>query len=144
HSAALEGLSGRFDQGALLPRGRRDQRGGLTLRLALAAAATVVLAVAVSLPTESAQLIGALTQPKHPSYDPKSYVGMYHASAATCPGLSWTVLAGIGEVETHHGQLTTRSPAAALRPMQLLPSTWRAYATDGHHEGKVDVHAQPD
>jgi hypothetical protein len=116
----------------------------MPLRLVLAAAATVVLAVAVSLPTESAQLISALTAPRHPSYDPKSYVGMYHASADSCPGLSWTVLAAVGDVETHHGRLARRSAAGALGPMQFLPTTWQAYATDGDHDGKVDVHNPPD
>jgi hypothetical protein len=114
--------------------------------LVLAAAATVMLAVAVSLPTESAQLISALTPPHshQTSYDPKSYVGMYHASASSCPGLSWTVLAAIGDVETRHGRLAGRSVAGALGPMQFLPATWQAYATDGDHDGRVDVHNPPD
>ena len=104
----------------------------------------MVAAVAVSLPTESAQLISTLSPPRHATYDPKSYGGIYHASAASCPGLSWTVLAAIGEVETRHGQVAGRSRAGALGPMQFLPTTWRAYATDGDHDGRIDVHNPPD
>jgi membrane-bound lytic murein transglycosylase B len=65
---------------------------------------------------------------------------MYKAAAATCPGLPWSVVAAIGEVETVHGRLVTRSSAGALGPMQFLPDTWEAYATDGDGNGKVDIH----
>ena len=142
------GLSGRQGYWAAPSggRGRRSRRGAKALRLLLAAAATVVLSVAVSLPTESASLISALVPPAHhrAPADPRSYVGMYQSAAASCPGMSWTVLAGIGEVETHHGRLTARSPAGAIGPMQFLPATWHAYATDGDHNGAVDVHSPAD
>ncbi len=35
---------------------------------------------------------------------PGSLLAAYRSSASTCPGLSWTVLAAIGKVETDHGR----------------------------------------
>jgi hypothetical protein len=35
---------------------------------------------------------------------PPAYLTLYMAAAQTCPGLPWAVLAGIGEVESDHGQ----------------------------------------
>jgi cell wall-associated NlpC family hydrolase len=78
----------------------------------------------------------------------------YQAAAPACPGLSWTVLAGIGKVETGHGtasghhldpvtgQVVPADPplhSAAVNligahgvfaygPMQFLPGTWASYA----------------
>jgi hypothetical protein len=106
----------------------------------------VVVAAVMSLPTESAQLISAMTPSKKAStaVDPRSYDGMYKAAAASCPGLPWSVVAAIGEVESRHGRLATRSQAGAIGPMQFLPETWRAYATDGDGNGRFDVHNAAD
>jgi hypothetical protein len=70
---------------------------------------------------------------------PARYLALYRAAARACPGLSWTVLAGIGKVESDHG----RSGAPGVRwgvnragccagPMQFNirngpPSTWDTY-----------------
>jgi hypothetical protein len=63
---------------------------------------------------------------------PTSYLELYKASAARyCPGLSWTVLAAIGEVESGNGANVGPSSAGALGPMQFLPSTWQEWGTDG-------------
>jgi hypothetical protein len=35
---------------------------------------------------------------------PAGYLRTYQAAAGRCPGLSWTVLAGIGKVESDHGR----------------------------------------
>jgi hypothetical protein len=35
---------------------------------------------------------------------PAAYLALYRASARSCPGLPWGVLAGIGKVETNHGR----------------------------------------
>jgi hypothetical protein len=56
---------------------------------------------------------------------PANYLMLYKESAARyCPGLSWTVLAAIGEIESGHGANNGPSSAGALGPMQFLPSTW--------------------
>jgi Transglycosylase SLT domain len=59
---------------------------------------------------------------------PSSYLELFKESAARyCPGLSWTVLAAIGQIESGDGSNTGPSTAGALGPMQFLPSTWQVY-----------------
>ncbi|MDR2985341.1 MAG: CHAP domain-containing protein [Nocardiopsaceae bacterium] len=62
---------------------------------------------------------------------PASYRAAYQHAATLCPGLSWTVLAAIGEVETNQGGGGTNpaqtSPAGAEGPMQFMPATFAAY-----------------
>lgn len=82
-------------------------------------------------------------------------------------GLTWPVLAGIGRVESDHarngdvtaygdmvhpiygpplngtkGTAAIRGPngnwARAVGPMQILPSTWAEWASDGHGDGRAD------
>ena len=63
---------------------------------------------------------------------PTTYLALYQDSAAEyCPGLSWTVLAAIGQIESDHGANDGPSSAGALGPMQFLPSTWAVWGTDG-------------
>ncbi len=67
-----------------------------------------------------------------PTGRPTNYLMLYQESAARyCPGLSWTVLAAIGEIESGNGQNMGPSSAGALGPMQFLPSTWATWGTDG-------------
>ena len=62
---------------------------------------------------------------------PTTYLALYQDSAAEyCPGLSWTVLAAIGQIESDHGANDGPSSAGALGPMQFLPSTWAVWGTD--------------
>jgi hypothetical protein len=72
---------------------------------------------------------------------PTTYLELYKASAARyCPGLSWTVLAAIGEVESDNGTNVGPSSAGALGPMQFEPSTWQEWGTDGFDDtGTPDV-----
>jgi cell wall-associated NlpC family hydrolase len=58
---------------------------------------------------------------------------MKAAVAAQCPGLPWTVLAGIGKVESDFGRSTLpgvrsgSNPEGAEGPMQFEPATFAAY-----------------
>jgi soluble lytic murein transglycosylase-like protein len=67
------------------------------------------------------------------------YLALYKAAAPTCPGLPWTVLAAIGQVESGHGRNPSTSSAGAMGPMQFEPATFSAYAVDGDHDGKADI-----
>lgn len=70
---------------------------------------------------------------------PGSYLDLYRRSAAVCPGLSWTVLAAIGQVESSHGRNNGPSSAGAQGPMQFMPATWKAYGVDGDGDGVADI-----
>jgi hypothetical protein len=76
-----------------------------------------------------------------PTGRPTNYLMLYQESAARyCPGLSWTVLAAIGEIESNNGQNMGPSSAGALGPMQFLPSTWATWGTDGFGDtGKPNI-----
>jgi hypothetical protein len=59
---------------------------------------------------------------------PRTYLELFHASATRyCPGMSWTVLAAIAQIESGDGTNNGPSSAGALGPMQFLPSTWATW-----------------
>jgi len=67
-----------------------------------------------------------------PTGVPANWLDLFKESAAQyCPGLSWTVLAAIGEIESGDGANDGPSSAGARGPMQFLPSTWAIWGTDG-------------
>jgi hypothetical protein len=70
---------------------------------------------------------------------PATYRELYQLSARYCPGLSWKVLAAIGQVESGHGRNVGPSSAGALGPMQFLPSTWAFAGVDGDGDGRADI-----
>jgi hypothetical protein len=65
---------------------------------------------------------------------PPDYLIWYMDAAQTCPGLPWSVLAGIGTVESDNGQSdlpgvhSGANFAGAEGPMQFEPATFAAYA----------------
>jgi hypothetical protein len=72
---------------------------------------------------------------------PGSYLSLFRQSAARyCPGMSWTVLAAIGQIESADGTNVGPSTAGALGPMQFLPSTWREWGIAGFgRRGPPDI-----
>jgi hypothetical protein len=72
---------------------------------------------------------------------PSSYLNLYKASAAKyCPGMSWTVLAAIGEIESGNGANVGPSSAGARGPMQFMPATWAEWGIVGFGQtGPPDI-----
>jgi hypothetical protein len=72
---------------------------------------------------------------------PSSYLDLYQASAAKyCPGMSWTVLAAIGEIESGNGTNDGPSSAGARGPMQFMPATWAEWGIVGFGQsGPPDI-----
>jgi hypothetical protein len=88
----------------------------------------VVNLVAYSLVTEGQQPV----EVDAPAGVPANWVDLFKESAAKyCPGLPWTVLAAIGEIESGDGANDGPSSAGAEGPMQFLPSTWATWGTVG-------------
>ena len=100
----------------------------LTARVqaALGAGARVIPLVAAAVPTN----LPVDTSP--PAGRPTNYLQLFQESAASyCPGLSWTVLAAIDQIESADGQNMGPSTSGALGPMQFLPSTWAVWGITG-------------
>lgn len=58
---------------------------------------------------------------------PADYLTLYQQAATQCPGLDWSILAGIGKIESDHGRSPlpgiatgTENSAGARGPMQFL------------------------
>jgi cell wall-associated NlpC family hydrolase len=64
---------------------------------------------------------------------PAAMLIIYRHAAAACPGLSWTILAAIGSIESNNDQSTLpgvhsgHNPAGAMGPMQFEPATFGRY-----------------
>jgi hypothetical protein len=88
----------------------------------------VVNLVAYALVTEGQQPVEA----NAPAGAPANWIELFKASAAKyCPGLPWTVLAAIGQIESGDGANDGPSSAGAEGPMQFIPSTWAEWGIDG-------------
>lgn len=81
---------------------------------------------------------------------PPRYRTLYTKATHRCPALPWSVLAGIGKVESDHGRSHARGVdsganyAGARGPMQFLPGTFAHYAVDGDHDGRTNVYDPAD
>ena len=106
--------------------------GLVTSQALVAAVATVGLSTVLGASTAgSATALGVDAVPSQAARSaiPPMYLRAFEAAAAGCPGLPWSVLAGIGRVETDFGANTQTSSAGAEGPMQFLPATFAEYDT---------------
>ncbi len=70
---------------------------------------------------------------------PAEYLSAYRAAAGTCPGLRWSLLAALGQVESGHGRNMGPSSAGAMGPMQFMPATFAQVGVDGDGDGVRDI-----
>jgi cell wall-associated NlpC family hydrolase len=121
-------------------------RGSTVLKAATAGAIAAVLPLIVALlaaasPANPAQAgndagLGGAPTALAGQDIPADYLAWYTAAARACPGLPWSVLAGIGKAESDHGRSrlpgvrSGTSSAGAEGPMQLLPATFARYAVN--------------
>ena len=103
---------------------------GLAAGLAAAVVGTAILASAASLLGVGG---GTPMSPASTAQIPPAMLALYQQAAATCPGLSWTILAAIGTIESDNGQSdlpgvhSGANAAGAVGIMQFEPSTFAAY-----------------
>ena len=69
---------------------------------------------------------------------PAGYRLLYQRGARLCPGLRWTLLAAVGQVESRHGRNNGPSSAGAIGPMQFMPATFAQYGVDGDGDGAAN------
>jgi peptidoglycan DL-endopeptidase CwlO len=119
-------------------------RGSATITLAVAAALALLLIAAVigAVAGISGQQASACTaQPAASNAAaaiPANYLADYQQAGAEY-GIPWTVLAGIGTVESGNGTDDGPSSAGALGPMQFLPSTWAIFGDGGDIDNPADA-----
>lgn len=121
-------------------------------RAVLAAVLATVVALAILAATRSpaspVEAEPARALPQRPAPAPATPADHYRAlaeqAAATCPGLPPGVLYAIAATETRHGVDTAVSTKGAVGPMQFLPATWNAYATDGDGDGRAVIASPAD
>jgi hypothetical protein len=81
---------------------------------------------------------------------PPAYLTLYLDAAQTCTGLPWGVLAGIGKVESDHGQSSApgvhsgANYAGAEGPMQFLPATFARYEVDADPRSRLSPYNPAD
>lgn len=128
HAAALESLlataQARLDR--LSSRAKRLERSRDAARALAAARVAAARAAGDAIADVRAQAV------------PAAYLALYRSAAATCPGMPWTLLAAVGQVESGHGRNNGPSSAGAVGPMQFMPATFAAYAVDGDRNGHAD------
>jgi hypothetical protein len=97
--------------------------------------ATVQGAGAVALPHSRQRAASAGSAASaSPTTIPPAYLTIYIEASATCPGLSWSLLAAIGTVESDNGTSTApgvssgANAAGAEGPMQFEAATFAEYA----------------
>lgn len=113
---------------------------GLAAKAATSASAIGVVGVTVLASGLQAIAPGAASPTATATADiPVAYLRDYQTAAQLCPGLDWTVLAGVGKVESDHGRAPRLvSPTGAQGAMQFEPATWAHYGVDADGDGHAD------
>lgn len=75
---------------------------------------------------------------------PADFFALYRSAATTCPGMDWTLLAAVGQVESGHGRNVGPSSAGAIGAMQFMPATFAMFAVDGDRDGRFDAYSSAD
>jgi hypothetical protein len=116
-------------------------RAAATAAVIITALPLLVIVLVAASPDASVQVTGSADLPGEPvtlgtAGIPADYLALYVGAARTCSGLPWPVLAGIGKVESDHGQSTLpgvhtgANSAGAEGPMQFLPGTFGEFAVN--------------
>ena len=107
----------------------------MTIKIGIAALGVIIaipVLIAALAQTMLSVLVGGASQPSPTALAdiPADYLTLYRTAATVCPGLDWSVLAGIGKIETNHGRLdapgvhSSENVAKAGGPMQFLQTTF--------------------
>jgi hypothetical protein len=107
----------------------------------------MLIVLGVSILGDEAEACGGAAKQPGPSHAANSIPGNYlkiYQATGTRYGIPWSVLAGVGKVETGHGTSTLpgvrtgQNYAGAGGPMQFLQATWDSFGVDGDGDGEKD------
>jgi cell wall-associated NlpC family hydrolase len=69
---------------------------------------------------------------------PADWLLRYQVAVARCPGLSWTILAGIGALSSDHGRSVPDRGAGRVGPLGFPRAAWASFGVDADHDGATD------
>ncbi|TMK25238.1 MAG: hypothetical protein E6G62_05875 [Actinobacteria bacterium] len=75
---------------------------------------------------------------------PPAYLIPIYQAAGRRYHVPWRVLAAINAIETDYGRNLAVSSAGALGWMQFMPETWRQWAVDAGHDGRLNPYSPQD
>ena len=92
--------------------------------------------IGFDLPAAGTPRLNSLSTPAAPI--PASVKALY-VGAGERYKIPWTLLAGVGMEETHHGAIVATSSAGARGLMQFMPATFATYGVDGDGDGRASI-----